>query len=238
MRSSGGNCRRSYRFGPSGRVAVQPSPWHDQRKEVRHARLDGSPGSAHRSSGTTAPGRHRRCRRCHHRRDRAGADTRTVHPFRDRDEADCAAGRSVLDPSPLGERGERFTGELNVRRGSDGSTALALDGRFESAPGRLTPEGPADAVRAFFDQVVRRLGKVAELSALGAFRSASPAHRSARITFVVSRRIPQSRPGRVRGAHALPDERPLILPSITATATEPTAVSSVRLDSITLRYLA
>ncbi|HEX2369548.1 MAG TPA: hypothetical protein VHM94_09975 [Acidimicrobiia bacterium] len=69
----------------------------------------------------------------------------------------------------LGERGERFTGELNVRRGSDGSTALALDGRFESAPGRLTPEGTADAiaVRDFFDQVVRRLGKVAaERSAL------------------------------------------------------------------------
>ncbi len=69
----------------------------------------------------------------------------------------------------LGERGERFTGELNVRRGSDGSTALALDGRFESAPGRLTPEGTADAiaVRAFFDQVVRRLGRVAaERSAL------------------------------------------------------------------------
>jgi hypothetical protein len=69
----------------------------------------------------------------------------------------------------LGERGEprSFTGELNVRRGSDGSTALALDGRFESAPGRLTPEGPADSVRAYFDQVVRRLGKVAaERSAL------------------------------------------------------------------------
>jgi hypothetical protein len=69
----------------------------------------------------------------------------------------------------LGERGEprSFTGELNVRRGSDGSTTLALDGRFESAPGRLTPEGPADAVRTYFDQVVRRLGKVAaERSAL------------------------------------------------------------------------
>jgi hypothetical protein len=69
----------------------------------------------------------------------------------------------------LDERGEprSFTGELNVRRGSDGSTALALDGRFESAPGRLTPEGPADAVRACFDQVARRLGNVAaERSAL------------------------------------------------------------------------
>jgi hypothetical protein len=69
----------------------------------------------------------------------------------------------------LEERGEprSFTGELNVRRGSDGSTALALDGWFESAPGRLTPEGTADAVRAYFDQVVRRLGHVAaERSAL------------------------------------------------------------------------
>jgi hypothetical protein len=36
----------------------------------------------------------------------------------------------------------------------------------------------------------------------------------------------------------LPDDRPLILPIITATATEPAAVSTVRLDSIALRYLA
>ena len=69
----------------------------------------------------------------------------------------------------LGERGERFTGELNLSRGSDGSTALALDGQFLGAPGRLTPEETADAiaVHAFFDQVVRRLGMVAaERSAL------------------------------------------------------------------------
>ena len=59
------------------------------------------------------------------------------------------------------EESRSFTGELFVRWGSNGSTALALDGRFENALGRLTPEGPTDAVHAFFDQVVRRLGTLA-----------------------------------------------------------------------------
>ena len=140
-------------------------------------------------------------------------------------------------------------------RGASVSPVNSMSGEARTAPQRLRSTGGS---RAFRDASPPRepptpsrcapsltrscagsAGSLLSGAPFGAFRSASqvpPVRQPTRLRG--THPDDQRRPGRVRGAHALPDERPLILPIITATATEPTAVSSVRLDSITLRYLA